>query len=130
MRHGQLVTEQVYPHDKVMIVDDRLAIIGSANINERSQRGDRDSELACVVQDHDMLMSRMAGEAFQVGRFPHTLRMRLMHEHVGWDVDAMERGENVQITQDPQPQVVPKCCLLYTSPSPRDLSTSRMPSSA
>ena len=29
-------------------------------------------------------------------------------------------------------QVYPKCssCLLYTSPSPRDLSTSRMPSSA
>ena len=25
---------------------------------------------------------------------------------------------------------VPKSCLLYTSPSPRDLSTSRMPSSA
>ena len=24
----------------------------------------------------------------------------------------------------------PRCCLLYTSPSPRDLSTSRMPSSA
>ena len=24
----------------------------------------------------------------------------------------------------------PYCCLLYTSPSPRDLSTSRMPSSA
>ena len=26
--------------------------------------------------------------------------------------------------------VDPVCCLLYTSPSPRDLSTSRMPSSA
>jgi len=25
---------------------------------------------------------------------------------------------------------IPYCCLLYTSPSPRDLSTSRMPSSA
>ena len=25
---------------------------------------------------------------------------------------------------------VPRACLLYTSPSPRDLSTSRMPSSA
>ena len=25
---------------------------------------------------------------------------------------------------------VDECCLLYTSPSPRDLSTSRMPSSA
>ena len=29
-----------------------------------------------------------------------------------------------------QPQLEPKPCLLYTSPSPRDLSTSRMPSSA
>ena len=28
------------------------------------------------------------------------------------------------------PAVVPGICLLYTSPSPRDLSTSRMPSSA
>ena len=27
-------------------------------------------------------------------------------------------------------RVYPKDCLLYTSPSPRDLSTSRMPSSA
>ena len=26
--------------------------------------------------------------------------------------------------------IEPKSCLLYTSPSPRDLSTSRMPSSA
>ena len=28
------------------------------------------------------------------------------------------------------PIIVPRGCLLYTSPSPRDLSTSRMPSSA
>jgi phospholipase D1/2 len=32
-----------------------LAIIGSANINERSQRGDRDSELAAVIKDTDMI---------------------------------------------------------------------------
>lgn len=36
-------------------MDDRLAIIGSANINERSQRGDRDSEIAAVIRDTDML---------------------------------------------------------------------------
>ena len=30
----------------------------------------------------------------------------------------------------PKPLFRPKVCLLYTSPSPRDLSTSRMPSSA
>ncbi len=38
-----------------MIVDDRLAIIGSANINDRSQKGDRDSELAAVIRDTDMM---------------------------------------------------------------------------
>lgn len=36
-------------------MDDRLAIIGSANINERSQRGDRDSEIAAVIRDTDMI---------------------------------------------------------------------------
>jgi len=46
---------QVYIHSKICIVDDRLVIIGSANINERSQRGDRDSELAAVIRDTDMI---------------------------------------------------------------------------
>ena len=32
--------------------------------------------------------------------------------------------------QDLQGSYLPNSCLLYTSPSPRDLSTSRMPSSA
>ena len=40
---------------QVCIVDDRLAIIGSANINERSQRGDRDSEIAAIIRDTDMI---------------------------------------------------------------------------
>jgi len=48
-------SRQVYIHGKVCIVDDRLAIIGSANINERSQRGDRDSEIAAVIRDTDMI---------------------------------------------------------------------------
>ncbi|SNX81686.1 probable SPO14 - phospholipase D [Melanopsichium pennsylvanicum] len=93
LRGGQLTTEQIYLHDKIMIVDDRLAIIGSANINERSQRGDRDSELACVIRDHDMIDSYMAGKPYKVGRFAHTLRMRLMREHLGVDVDELEANE-------------------------------------
>ncbi|QRW00574.1 hypothetical protein RhiJN_28592 [Ceratobasidium sp. AG-Ba] len=84
-----LTTEQVYIHSKIMIVDDRVVIIGSANINDRSQRGDRDSELASVIRDTDMIDSVMAGKPFKVGRFAHTLRVRLMREHVGVDVDAM-----------------------------------------
>lgn len=55
LRGDVLSTEQVYIHAKVCIVDDRLAIIGSANINERSQRGDRDSELAAVIRDTDLI---------------------------------------------------------------------------
>ncbi|KAG7443153.1 phospholipase D [Guyanagaster necrorhizus] len=84
-----LTTEQVYIHGKVCIVDDRLAIIGSANINERSQRGDRDSEIAAVIRDTDMIDCTMAGKPFKVGRFAHTLRVRLMREHIGVDVDAL-----------------------------------------
>ncbi|GBE83213.1 Phospholipase D1 [Sparassis crispa] len=89
MRGDVLTTEEVYIHGKVCIVDDRLAIIGSANINERSQRGDRDSEIAAVVRDTDMIDCTMAGKPFKVGRFAHTLRVRLMREHIGVDVDAM-----------------------------------------
>ncbi|KAF2683081.1 phospholipase D [Lentithecium fluviatile CBS 122367] len=83
-----LVTEQLYIHAKCMVVDDRVAIIGSANINERSMLGSRDSEVAAVVRDTEVLDSYMAGEPYKVGKFPHTLRMRLMREHLGVDTDA------------------------------------------
>jgi phospholipase D1/2 len=50
----------VYVHSKFMIIDDRYFILGSANLNERSLNGDRDSEIACGVwpghgQDGDAL---------------------------------------------------------------------------
>ena len=39
----------IYVHSKMMIIDDRRTIIGSANINDRSMMGDRDSELAVNI---------------------------------------------------------------------------------
>lgn len=36
---------QVYVHSKLMIIDDREVLIGSANINDRSLLGSRDSEV-------------------------------------------------------------------------------------
>ena len=89
----RMVTEQLYIHAKCMVVDDRIAIIGSANINERSMLGSRDSECAAVVRDTDMLWSTMNSEPYLVGRFPHTLRMRLMREHLGIDVDEVMEDE-------------------------------------
>jgi phospholipase D1/2 len=50
---GLPATEIVYIHSKVMIVDDRVALIGSANINDRSLMGDRDSEIAIIVEDSE-----------------------------------------------------------------------------
>ncbi|KAF2006009.1 phospholipase D [Amniculicola lignicola CBS 123094] len=91
--NNALVTEQLYIHAKVMVVDDRVAIIGSANINERSMLGSRDSEVAAVVRDAELLDSYMAGEPYKVGKFPHTLRMRLMREHLGVDVDGIHEDE-------------------------------------
>ena len=88
-----LVTEQLYIHAKIMVVDDRVAIIGSANINERSMLGSRDSEVAAIVRDTEMLDSYMGGEPYKVGKFPHTLRMRLMREHLGVDVDGIMEDE-------------------------------------
>ncbi len=42
---GTQITELIYIHSKLMIVDDRLVICGSANINDRSLLGYRDSEV-------------------------------------------------------------------------------------
>ncbi|KAG9198502.1 Phospholipase D1 [Epicoccum nigrum] len=88
-----LVTEQLYIHAKIMVVDDRVAIIGSANINERSMLGSRDSEVAAIIRDTEVLDSYMAGQPYKVGKFPHTLRMRLMREHLGVDVDHISEEE-------------------------------------
>ena len=47
--------------------------------------------------------------------------------------DLVQAGASIQISQDYSSMVNfarCKCCLLYTSPSPRDATLSRMPSSA
>jgi phospholipase D1/2 len=48
------VTEQIYVHTKMMVVDDLFALVGSANINDRSLLGSRDSEIAVLVADSAM----------------------------------------------------------------------------
>ncbi|CAF4509501.1 unnamed protein product [Rotaria sp. Silwood2] len=58
---GSLVTEIIYVHSKLMIVDDRMCICGSANINDRSLKGSRDSEICLVVNDIEMIDSYLNG---------------------------------------------------------------------
>ncbi|KAG9066893.1 hypothetical protein KI688_012805 [Linnemannia hyalina] len=77
------VTEQLYIHSKLMIVDDRIIIIGSANINDRSQVGYRDSEIAIIIEDSETVTSKMNGVEYQAGKIAHGLRTDLFKEHLG-----------------------------------------------
>lgn len=77
------VSELLYIHSKVMIVDDQRVIMGSANINDRSQKGDGDSEICLVVEDQDTIPSEMNGQPVHAARFAATLRRRLWREHLG-----------------------------------------------
>lgn len=45
----------------------------------------------------------MAGKPFKVGRFAHTLRVRLMREHLGVDVDALDE-EDLMANEPAQPE--------------------------
>ena len=60
-----------------MIVDDVSVIIASANINDRSMCGSRDSELAILVQDTRTVESCMDGRRYQAGAFACSLRKSL-----------------------------------------------------
>jgi phospholipase D1/2 len=86
-KHGVIndtpVTEMIYIHSKVMIVDDCTVIIGSANINDRSMNGDRDSELCIVVNDTQKTFIEINQKKFQVSEFAHSFRMRIFQEHSG-----------------------------------------------
>ncbi|KAI8987612.1 hypothetical protein BDF20DRAFT_832525 [Mycotypha africana] len=77
------VCDLVYIHDKIMIVDDRIVIVGSANINDRSMLGNRDSEIAMIIEDTDMVPSYMNGKEFKAAKFALSLRMQLFKEHLG-----------------------------------------------
>ena len=60
-----------------MIVDDRMCICGSANINDRSLQGSRDSEFCLIVTDVEMVDSQLNGQTTKVGLFCSTWRKKL-----------------------------------------------------
>jgi len=78
----------IYVHSKLMIVDDRFVILGSANINERSMSGDRDTEI-CVA----MWPSTNHGEAKCEQIVRSQLRDPLWTEHLGSLPGGAEKPE-------------------------------------
>jgi phospholipase D1/2 len=80
--NGKVYSEQVYVHDKLLIVDDRVVVLGSANINDRSMLGSRDTEMAIRIEDSKLIQTTMGGQPYVVGTLPHSLRLRLMRHHL------------------------------------------------
>ncbi|XZG71802.1 phospholipase D-like domain-containing protein [Chitinibacteraceae bacterium HSL-7] len=80
---GRPVTEQIYVHSKLLIADDQVAILGSANINDRSMLGDRDSELAVVITSENKVQAPIAGPMQSVAKEVHELRVALWKKHFG-----------------------------------------------
>lgn len=87
---GNLVTELIYVHSKLLIADDNTVIIGSANINDRSMLGKRDSEMAVIVQDTETVPSVMDGKEYQAGRFARDLRLECFRLVLGYLSDPSE----------------------------------------
>lgn len=81
---GRVVTEQIYVHSKLLIADDRVAILGSANINDRSLEGSRDSELAVIVRGRTPIEVALDGKCMaRVSKTVHELRIALWKKHFG-----------------------------------------------
>ncbi len=97
------VTEQIYVHSKTMIVDDLYALIGSANINDRSLLGERDSELAVLVMDNDTLRADVNGKGSyrEVRRFAHELRKELWKKIFGFTDGKAPATELAQAIEQP-----------------------------
>ncbi|KAL0762104.1 hypothetical protein Bca101_078254 [Brassica carinata] len=69
----------IYVHSKMMIVDDEYVILGSANINQRSMDGGRDSEIAMgAYQPNHLLATNQMRPRGQVFSF----RISLWLEHL------------------------------------------------
>ncbi|KAL2066313.1 hypothetical protein VTL71DRAFT_2384 [Oculimacula yallundae] len=77
------IQEELYIHGKCLIVDDKTVIVGSSNLNDRSQLGLHDSELSIVMTDTKVLKTTMGGEPYEAGHHAATLRRYLWREHLG-----------------------------------------------
>ncbi|KAF5732990.1 Phospholipase D beta 1 isoform 1 [Tripterygium wilfordii] len=83
----------IYVHSKGMIVDDEYVILGSANINQRSMEGTRDTEIAMgAYQPHHTWARKQSNPHGQI----YGYRMSLWAEHVGTIEDCFTQPESIE----------------------------------
>ncbi|KAG8643632.1 phospholipase D alpha 1 [Manihot esculenta] len=109
MRAQEARRFMIYVHAKMMIVDDEYIIIGSANINQRSMDGARDSEIAMGAYQPYQLSTRQPARG-QV----HGFRMALWYEHLGMLDDTFLFPESEECVRKVN-QIADKYWDLYSS---------------
>ncbi|KAL5181227.1 Phospholipase D delta [Glycine soja] len=83
----------IYVHAKGMIVDDEYVIIGSANINQRSMAGTKDTEIAMgAYQPHYTWSAKKRHPHGQI----YGYRMSLWGEHLGMLDETFEEPERLE----------------------------------
>ncbi|KAK9147681.1 hypothetical protein Scep_006438 [Stephania cephalantha] len=83
----------IYVHSKGMIVDDEYVILGSANINQRSMEGTRDTEIAMgAYQPHHTRARKLASPQGQI----YGYRMSLWAEHTGMLEECFKQPESLE----------------------------------
>jgi phosphatidylserine/phosphatidylglycerophosphate/cardiolipin synthase-like enzyme len=111
-----LMTEQIFVNSRLLVSDDRYAILGSAALNERSMLGSRDSEVAVVLEDTMCEPGLMNNCGYQAGTFARSLRLRLWGEHVGLlDEYVQHRAVEAALVADQAEE------LLEDAPAPEDV---------
>uniref|UniRef100_A0A7N0V0E8 Phospholipase D n=1 Tax=Kalanchoe fedtschenkoi TaxID=63787 RepID=A0A7N0V0E8_KALFE len=81
----------IYVHSKLMIVDDLYLLIGSANVNQRSMDGERDTEIAIgCYQSH--------GKVSQEGDIK-AYRLSLWYEHTGKSESSFQEPRTSECVQ-------------------------------
>ncbi|KAF3949156.1 hypothetical protein ACB098_10G058600 [Castanea mollissima] len=83
----------VYVHSKGMIVDDEYVILGSANINQRSMEGTRDTEIAMgAYQPYHTWASKRSSPHGQI----YGYRVSLWAEHIGALEGCFKKPESLE----------------------------------
>ncbi|OIW11063.1 hypothetical protein TanjilG_22870 [Lupinus angustifolius] len=83
----------IYVHAKGMIVDDEYVIVGSANINQRSMAGTKDTEIAMgAYQPHYTWSAKKRHPYGQI----YGYRMSLWREHLGMLEENFEEPEKLE----------------------------------
>eukprot|EP00123_Amoebidium_parasiticum_P007400 comp18098_c0_seq1/m.18733 comp18098_c0_seq1/g.18733 ORF comp18098_c0_seq1/g.18733 comp18098_c0_seq1/m.18733 type:complete len:758 (-) comp18098_c0_seq1:28-2301(-) len=112
----------IYVHSKMLIVDDELIIVGSANINQRSMAGYRDTEIATSSWQPAHTATRHTTPKGNVYGF----RARLWAEHLGHYDSTYDTPSSLECIRQVN-ETARAAWQQYLATEPTDMHTHLMP---